>query len=594
MEATTTTATAAAQPTVEAPETHPDQEDANDSLRHSSNSTSTHDSTPTRPSGLPAHHDMLLLEALSAALVGIRPSTMTCDASSAATTSPEPDDYVPVYSETDPFPAFPQELTSGDATPYAALLTVLDANPTLRSLLCLPLTSSPPSLLPCWSQTLRRTVPSQHPLAGRADLPDEHKRCIYRAQSRIVDAFFAAIQAGDVEAVARFVRDGLVSPDVAEGCRLPDETEPHGRTPLIAAVQTGRGDVVCALVALGAGVDVFGTVPAPGSDRLRGRRSRHHDASVRRTPLMVAATENRLAMVKLLMEGFGADDALIAPDGQLALRLAVEHKRADIVRYLPARRGGAWRRWCAEHAAAMRRARWAAGKIGFFFKFFLWYVPKFLVWNVPKDGIVVPLWKGLKYGWENKHKLGGWCKRQIKALPGRLARGGKAVWRGVGKIPKIVKATARWAWGCIRRIAKAAKVLVLWLWNSLKTIGGAVKHALLRVLAAIHTAVAAALDFFRSITLRDVWRGVKDAVEALVRGLPRAIWVAASGLGIAVAAVIVTLFGMVGQMILFVLQVLLLIVQYVPKQLGVILGAFWTSVVSGYHEIMLWFDPKRL
>src|SRR4051812_12779747 len=109
--------------------------------------------------------------------------------------------------------------------------------------------------------------------------------------------------------------------------------------------------MVCLLISLGATVDAFGTLPARGAPR--------------RTPLQAAAAGGNLALVRLLVTDFGADDGLLAPDGQLALRLAADGGHRDVVAFLPVRRGGACARWKTHHAVAWARIKRAAGRVGF-------------------------------------------------------------------------------------------------------------------------------------------------------------------------------------------------------------------------------------
>jgi hypothetical protein len=361
-------------------------------------------------------------------------------------------------------------------------------------------------------------------------------------------------------------------------------------------VQACRGDIVCTLVGLGAGVDVFGIARIPPVSRLHpGKsRTRHHMVWAPRTPLMVAATEGKLALVKLLMEDFGADDSLIAPDGQLALRLAAEYGRTEVVEYLPVRRGGAFQRWRTEHAVAVRRIVYAGQKILWFLQILLFEIPKFFVWTVPKVVVVKPLYKSVKWAWQNKHKFGGWVKKQVKEIPKKVARGARHVWHGLCLVPKILKAIAKWAWGCVKRIPKAVEKMAKWFWESAKHVGGAIWHAIMRVVSAIHTAFSAVVDYFRNITLKDVWRGIQDAARAVVVGLPKALWTVFTGFFIAVAATIVTLFGLAGELFLFFLKIILYIVQYVPKQLWHMLEALGSSFSRGWQEIMVFFNPKRI
>ncbi|KAK3298933.1 uncharacterized protein B0H64DRAFT_386660 [Chaetomium fimeti] len=319
---------------------------------------------------------------------------------------------------------------------------------------------------------------------------------------------------------------------------------------------------------------------------------------------MVAAGRGELALVRLLVGEFGADDGLVAGDGQLALRLAADAGQREVVEYLPVRRGGAWRRWRVHHAVAVRRVKRAGVKLYWFGKVLVWYVPKFVLWDCPRHGVVDPLVRGCKYCWANKHKFGGWCKRQAKELPGRVKKAGKAVWKCAKKVPKgvwrvvkeipgAVKKLVKWLWKAITKIPAAMKKLCMWIWESLKRVGKAVGHVFLRVVAVLHTAVAAVLDYFRNIKLKDVWNGICEVTEAIFRGLPRVAWKVISSLGIVVAGIIIGIFGFAGKLIVSFFQVLWHIAMYAPRQLGVIISGIWTSIAKGYHEIMVWINPKH-
>ena len=82
-------------------------------------------------------------------------------------------------------------------------------------------------------------------------------------------------------------------------------------------------------------------------------KTQHFNHGTQRTPLQQACKTGNLPIVKLLMETHACNDALIAPDGQLALRLASRNGHKDIVSYLPLRRGGGWKRWKHNHKQSM-------------------------------------------------------------------------------------------------------------------------------------------------------------------------------------------------------------------------------------------------
>ncbi|KAK4182614.1 ankyrin repeat domain-containing protein 50 [Podospora australis] len=463
--------------------------------------------------------------------------------------------------------------------------------PELTARLQLPLTHYPPGIFPAWDSRLRRTVhpPVQANLEG---LSDEEKTQVHQTQCRIVASLFSAIASKNTEVVDLLISRGFISPD------CPDM---QGRTPLIAAVEAGNGQMVCNLVALGAHVNGYGR--ASGPPLPKSQRHNEHARLAERTPLMVAAAMGNLALVKLLMEDFGADDSIIAPDGQLALRLAADAYHREIVDYLPLRRGGAWRRWKTHHHVAVRRIKRAGWKLYRFIRFFVFDIPKFLLWTVPKYTVVKPLKRAGEYCWENKHKFGGWCKRQATAFPGRAKRAGKAVWRTTKKvpgevwsvtkrIPKLVTGLSLWVWKIIKRIPGAMMNLVVWIWTALKKIGGAVGNVFLRIISVVHTVVAAVLDVFRGITLKDVADGLKQVVHAIFVVLPKGIWTAVKAIGKGFFLTFVGIFGCTAQLIIWLFQGLWWLVKYVPRQLGVIVSAIWGSMAKGYHEIMVLFNPK--
>ncbi|EAQ89271.1 hypothetical protein CHGG_05890 [Chaetomium globosum CBS 148.51] len=216
---------------------------------------------------------------------------------------------------------------------------------------------------------------------------------------------------------------------------------------------------------------------------------------------------------------------------------------------------------------AVARAKRAVVRVGWFGTVLVWYVPRFLVWDAPKHVVVKPLGKGCKYCWENKHKFGGWCKRQAVEFPGRAKKAGKAAWESAKKAPKdvwravkatpgVVKKLLKRLWEIMTKIPAAMKKLCVWLWESLKRVGKAVGDVFLRVVAVLHTAVAAVLDFFKNIKLKDVWNGVCDIAQAIFRGLPRAMWKVVSSLGIVVAGIIIGIFGLTGKLIVFLFEAL--------------------------------------
>jgi hypothetical protein len=513
------------------------------------------------------------------------------------------EDPVPTYTESDPFltittaplddnSARPQQpSTSNNPTddssrpprPSTNDLSSINSLPALDVAgLSLPLTTYPPS--PYRIAGIHNSKNAN--TTSDNTLSIQEATLIYRRASVLINSFFQSIRTQNTEALTLLVNRGLISPD------CPDSA---GATPLIAAVEAGHGAVVCAVVALGADVNLPGT--------FKWKRGR--------TPLMVAAASGNLALAKLLLEDFHADDSIVAPDGQIALRLAADGKHREVVAYLPRRNGGEWLRWKTHHDQSIKQVLRALNKIRKFVLFFIWEVPRFFLWTVPKHVVVIPVRDGVVWAWKNRKRFGGWVKRQAIETPRRIARAGKAVWRGIKKIPVGVKRAAQWVWKVVKKtpkamravaewlwkfvtvgIPRAVKVVALWIWKGLKAVGKAVAYVFVRLLSALHTAVMAVLDFFRNITLKDVWNGFKAVLEAVFVELPKAVWAGLKRFREVSYKVMEYLFGVTGEIIWWIVRGLLWVVQYVPEQLLKIVLWSTSSLAQGFHEILVWFNPK--
>ena len=328
---------------------------------------------------------------------------------------------------------------------------------------------------------------------------------------------------------------------------------------------------------------------------------------------MFAASIGSLPIVKLLFEPpYSANDALIAPDGQIALRLASAAGHRTIVEYLPSRRAGGFLRWKTHNAVALARMKSALRKIGYFIRFFVWDLPKFFVWSIPKHLVVLPIVRSCKWCWANRKKFGGWCKHQITEMPKRVVRAGKWVWEGVKKIPKAIKETGKelwkfgtqtlprwikklalWFWDLITvHIPKATVIVAKWIWSGISSLGKAVWGVIRKVASFLHTILQAIVTFLRNLTLRDIWNGFCDVLRAIFVTFPKTLWSWIRKFADASFEVMSTLFGWVGELLWWLIFGLQWLVLYIPSKLWVILRSLAGSVARGWSELMVWINPK--
>jgi hypothetical protein len=341
-----------------------------------------------------------------------------------------------------------------------------------------------------------------------------------------------------------------------------------------------------------------------------------------RTPLQLAASMGHLVLVKLLMEQYHCDDSLIAPDGQIALRLAAENGHREVVDYLPARRGGGFRRWKHKNKTALRRVKRAAQGIGSFLKFFIWDIEKFFLWSVPKHLIVRPLVKASTWCWEHRKEFGPWCAHQLKETPGRVARSvkwigktigriGKWLWQVVLKIPKTLKEFGLWLWKVVAKIPKVIGHLAGWIWKlvtvrlpkaiellahwvatGLSSVAKVVWNAILKIVSFLSTLVSAMVSFFQSLTLKDVWNGFCDALRAVFIALPKLIgsWIMAFGEGSYKMMKIIL--GEMGEILWYIGYGLLWVVTFVPRKFWIMLESLGSVIAKAMYEVKVWMDPK--
>ena len=346
---------------------------------------------------------------------------------------------------------------------------------------------------------------------------------------------------------------------------------------------------------------------------------------------MYAASIGSLPIVKLLFEPpYSANDALVAPDGQIALRLASAAGHRTIVEYLPARRAGGFLRWKTQNAPAIARMKAALRKIGDFIKFFVWDLPKFFVWTVPKYWVVLPVIRFSKWCWANRKKFAAWCKHQITEMPARIVRGGKWVWKGVKKIPKAIKETGKVLWKGVKKIPKVIKeigkelwkfgtqtlprwiknmalwfwdfitvdipkaivIAAKWIWSGISSFGKAAWDVIGKLVSLLHTILLAIVTFFRNLTLRDIWNGFCDLLRAIFVTFPKTLWSWIRRFGVASYEFMKALLGGFGELLWFIAVVLKDLVIYIPSKLWIVLHSLGGSIARGWSELMVWINPR--
>jgi ankyrin repeat protein len=169
-------------------------------------------------------------------------------------------------------------------------------------------------------------VPLYTPTTIEAD--DQIRQQISENSPVVWDSIFKVIENGQIDALDHFVKLGL------------DVNSPHPTRQqylIYHAVEYSQTNMMRHLINLHADVNVWSGHP-------RFHFSNMIDRERVRTPLMCAAEKGNLNICKILCESAFADPMLIAPDGQTAQRLAARNGHKEVVQYLPAHRGGAFRR----------------------------------------------------------------------------------------------------------------------------------------------------------------------------------------------------------------------------------------------------------
>ena len=327
---------------------------------------------------------------------------------------------------------------------------------------------------------------------------------------------------------------------------------------------------------------------------------------------MLASSLGHLILVKLLIEHYHASDSLVAPDGQIALRLAAENNHREIVDYLPSRRTGGFKRWQHKNRKSLQRIKKVCSRIGAFVKFFVWDVEKFFLWTLPKHIVVKPMVKGCKWCWEKRKEFGPWCKHQAKEMPGRVKRAG--VWMGkkIMKIPRGVKSAAQgtwrfatetvpklikkfsiWMWKLLTvRLPNALNILGKWIVSGITSLGKTIWNAVLKVISFFSTIIEAVISFFKSLTLKDIWNGFVEVLRAVFVALPKLIFSWIKAFGDTSYKMMKALFGLLGEILWFVGYGIFWVATFLPKQLWKIMESIGGSLAKAGYEIKVWLNPK--
>lgn len=153
-----------------------------------------------------------------------------------------------------------------------------------------------------------------------------------------IKRLFIAVGTEDTPVLASLLSSGLVSPDVFSA---------GGITPLVYASAHGLINSTEVLIFHSADVNLMANAAfaafAPAEVAAASKLKDGMAFSEPRTALMAAAAAGRLRVVKLLLLA-GADDSIIAPDGQIALRLACVNGHTHVAKILPALNAGAAQR----------------------------------------------------------------------------------------------------------------------------------------------------------------------------------------------------------------------------------------------------------
>lgn len=428
------------------------------------------------------------------------------------------------------------------------------------------------------------------PITKYPVIADESPTSTRRAQ--VVKLYYEAITKADMQLLTAILERGLVTPETINEA---------GRTPLLAAVEAEKATSVRFLIDSGADTNAYGITETvkPKSYEKKHKKKQH----TYRTPLQYAAQLGNFTIVKVLRDN-GADDALIAPDGQLALRLAATTGHREIVDFLPRQRGGGFKRWKVKHTTAMHRCEKAARGILMFGRVLIYEIPKFIVWSVPKHLLALPVWKRAKWLHAHKAEIPELIAKKLQEVWEWLKEVPTTIWEGVKKAPgalkRFAKGTAKFVVHLVKatcelitRIPGAIAIAMKWLWDGVKKTCAAIGNLFVQLFSFVHTVIAAVVSFFQRITLWDIWHVFTVALHAIFVDALVKIWGWLCSVGTTCEKIFEKLFGCIGWLLWILAQGIMWTIVYVPVELASILVACGGSLKAGLKEVLVWFDPKR-
>ncbi|TDL21772.1 hypothetical protein BD410DRAFT_278353 [Rickenella mellea] len=434
-------------------------------------------------------------------------------------------------------------------------------------------------------------------------------RTFSREEILAVAPFFDAIIAGQVEAVQLLLNSGM---DVECQDRLR-----RNMTPLYAAVRANQSRMMFLLINAGADVNKFSSDP----DIIEASTGE----SLQRTPLMRAAQNGNIRMVKDLVEQCEADPMAISPDGQSAQRVAAKASHRDIVNYLPINRGGIAKRIRYDYHTRYHRIRYPVQTIYSFLKFFLWSVPKFFLWTTPKciikalhrsalriHNAIPPVRTWPSLIWTTIVDLCKAIGRGSKAVVRGTVRGVKNIGRGTVRLVKGIPKFTKTCYNATKRLVKAIPDMTVraakaigrktmqigrWTWYVMKRIGDVIvdiAKAVTNVFVTIFLYLESLIQQLRAVKFKDVVRAVQGVFRAVFVAFPKALW---GGLKTAVkfvdrmlTSLTLGLWWLVSRIAGFVIRVVLII----PEQILRILSITVQGIGKLFTELWLFINPRSM